>query len=257
MQHPNSQTPSSYQSNTQIDTHINTQISDGLQQLISEMLPEIDAKRLWQLFTSDAFSQLPAHTLQQHTWKKGSLLFEHHKTFADFVLIKTGLVRSFYIEHSDDNSYEVNLRFLGDKSAALPFTAVAEHWLTGKNLHQQIHKQTSYKQASHKQQQSTSKLLASESIQCITDVVGYRLPLNLFDQPTQFSQNLKATLAMRHYISIEQRLRMLKMPKAADRYACFKKTLDACIVDHMPNYHIASYLGMTPETLSRLKQRMQ
>lgn len=233
------------QSLSHLQTANNPQINDELKHLIGAMLPEIDGQLLWQ-FTSNSLSQLAPHTIQQQTWKKGSFLFEHHKTFDDFVVIQTGLVRSFYIEHSDTNSQEINLRFLGNKSAALPFAAVAQHWLTGNDAQN--------KQIDQNKQHYPSKLLASESIQCVTDVEGYRLPLSIFEQPNQLSQTLKATLAMRHYISVEQRLRMLKMPKAADRYACFKKTLDACIVEHMPNYHIASYLGMTAETLSRLKR---
>lgn len=166
---------------------------------------------------------------KQQTWQKGTILFENQQPFDDLVVISTGLVRSFYVDNPESGT-EINLRFLGDNSAVLPFAAVAENWLGG-----------------------SDEFIATETVQCVTDVTGFRISLALFDENTVFNQRVKAEIAMRHYVSVEQRLRLLKTPKAADRYAMFQATLDACIVNGMPNYHVASYLGITPETLSRLK----
>lgn len=200
--------------------------------LMKNILPNMDAELLRQFFDG-VLSDYPIH---KRTWHKGSYLFQQNKPFDSFVLIDTGLVRCFYTEHFEHVSQEINLRFLGDNSASLPFDAVAKHWLIAN------------------QPSDNQKMIATEDIQCVTDVTGFQLPLALFEQNNILSQILKTELALRHYLSIEQRLRMLKIPKASDRYACFKQTLDACIVNNMPNYHVASYLSMTPETLSRLKR---
>lgn len=162
-------------------------------------------------------------------WQKGMYLFEMHQPFSQMIIIKSGLVRSFYLDDTD-TAQDINIRFLGDNSAALPFAAVAENWL-----------------------RRESACIATETLQCVTDVTGFRIPLAVFEENTLFNQTIKAEIALRHYVSVEQRLRLLKTPKAADRYAIFQATLDACIVAGMPNYHVASYLGITPETLSRLK----
>lgn len=193
------------------------------------VLPQISADLLTQ-FVAQMHSK---KAIGFSTWQKGTWLFENNQPFEHLVLIHTGLARCFYQPDQGSQGVsgdEINLRFLGDNSAALPFASVAENWL-GKTRH----------------------LVATETIQCVTDVTGFRIPLALFEENTLFNQTLKAEIAMRHYVSVEQRLRLLKTPKAADRYAIFQETLDACIVEGMPNYHVASYLGVTPETLSRLK----
>jgi CRP-like cAMP-binding protein len=56
------------------------------------------------------------------------------------------------------------------------------------------------------------------------------------------------------FIEKEQRERDLLMLDAASRYLNFTITFSA-IIDSIPNYMIASYIGITPEALSRIIRR--
>jgi CRP-like cAMP-binding protein len=61
-------------------------------------------------------------------------------------------------------------------------------------------------------------------------------------------------LAEQHYLSMEQRLRMLQHRHVRERYAFYRAQMDESIVNAMPDFHVASYLGVAPETLSRAKR---
>ncbi len=74
-------------------------------------------------------------------------------------------------------------------------------------------------------------------------------------EPTLFYK-LQAYIAAQHYISMEQRLIMLQHKKAAERFSFFCEGMSKMEINEMPDFHIASYLGLTPETLSRTKQKI-
>lgn len=193
--------------------------------LLEAMLPQLTADE------RDMLQQRFAHLTRQ-TWEKGSYLCHERQPFAQMVLIERGLIRSFYI----DDDVEVNLRFLCDGSLAVPFAALAQAWIT-----------------------PPSRLLATETLQCVTRVTGYVLPVhNLLDQAAfpEF-ERLRTEMAARHYVSMEQRLRMIQHQRAIERYRKFLAWMPAPIVQDMPNFHIASYLGITPEVLSRVKQQLK
>ena len=73
--------------------------------------------------------------------------------------------------------------------------------------------------------------------------------------PTLITRNeaLRRILAEGHYLSMERRLRMLQGKSAPERYAYFLEHMEPEIVRGMPGYHVASYLGVTPESLSRVR----
>ncbi|MEC7120287.1 MAG: hypothetical protein VXW65_10340, partial [Pseudomonadota bacterium] len=132
---------------------------------------------------------------------------------------------------------EINLRFLCDGSLAVPFAAVAQAWCSA-NSH---------------------ALIAGESVQCVTAVTGYLLPLHALLDRECFAdwERLRTELAARHYLSMEQRLRMIQHQRALDRYRKFMEWMPEPIVRQMPNIHVASYLGLSAEALSRVKQNFR
>jgi hypothetical protein len=48
---------------------------------------------------------------------------------------------------------------------------------------------------------------------------------------------------------------MIQLKRAKQRYDYFCQVMPAEIVQGMPSFHIASYLGITPEALSRIKSK--
>lgn len=174
---------------------------------------------------------------------KGDNIYYSGQRVHKVLVLRSGLVRVF----DSQSHHEVNLRFLCDGSIILPFYAAIDHWRLGKDC------------------------IASETAQCITPCEGYWLPLSYLStsQPLSnkpytrqsdpseinWAQILQLELAFRHYQSMEERLRMIQLKTAAERYQCFLATMPSKIVEDMPSVQVASYLGITPETLSRVRHQ--
>ncbi len=155
----------------------------------------------------------------------GDVIHREGKVCRDLVLLRRGLVRAYYV-HDDK---EVNLRLL-----CAPASAVA--------LASLITTQP-----------------AGETIEAVTAVSGYRSRISDFerDHPGALVERLRRVLAEQHYLSMERRLRMLQWKSAAERYQYFLEHMESEIVEKMPGYHVASYLGVAPESLSRVRSGMR
>src|SRR5262249_49384177 len=128
-----------------------------------------------------------------------------------------GVVRSYYIV----GDKEINLRLLADHSAVAAYSSL----ITG--------------------------LPSEEFVECLTDCYGYLIP---FDPLVEW-EAVRRVLAERHYMSMELRLLMIQHKTARQRYREFMKAVDPRIVRDTPARHVASYLGITPECLSRIKRQ--
>ena len=67
-------------------------------------------------------------------------------------------------------------------------------------------------------------------------------------------ERCRRLMAEQHYLSMERRLRMLQHKSAAERWQAFRAAMPERIVHETPGYHVASYLGITPESLSRVRR---
>lgn len=198
--------------------------------LLATLLPQYPPAQLSDLL-ADLTNLVPVQ------FAKGDNIYHSGQHVHKILVLSSGLVRVFDIQ----SHHEVNLRFLCDASIILPFYAAIDHWRFGKDC------------------------IATETAQCITGCEGYWLPLSylMASQPNHPVQSLKVNwgqiiqleIALRHYKSIEERLRMIQLKTAAQRYQCFKNTMPSKIVDDMPSMQVASYLGITPETLSRVRHQ--
>ena len=141
-----------------------------------------------------------------------------------FIMTK-GLVRCFYI--NDDR--EVNLRLLCENSAVIAYSSYIQ------------------------------KARTEEFVQAIEVSEGYlfsREHLEELSETIPAINRLILHTAERHYLSMERRLLTIQYKSAAERLRHFLNEMEPSIVERTPAIHIASYLGMPPESLSRAKRKL-
>jgi CRP-like cAMP-binding protein len=151
----------------------------------------------------------------------GEAIFREGAVCREVVVLAGGLVRAYY--HHE--SREVNLRFLNAPSVVVALAS----FIRGTP--------------------------AEETLEAVTEVEGFRSRLADFqdDHPGELAERMRRVLAEQHYLSMERRLRMLQWKSAAERYEYFVQHMEPDIVQGMPGYHVASYLGVAPESLSRVR----
>ena len=149
-----------------------------------------------------------------------SPIYEVGRACTDMVLMSTGLVRAYYV-HADR---EINLRLLCAPSVAVSMRSLI------------------------------TREPADECVEAITEVHGFRADLRgLEGEASDLAAFVGRVMAEQHYLSLDRRLRMLQHKSVAERHAYFREHMEPDIVALTPGYHVASYLGVAPETLSRVR----
>lgn len=158
------------------------------------------------------------------SFKKGDFIYKAQGVANDLFILLDGLARGYYL--FDDK--EVNTRLFSAPAFVVAFSSF-------------INQQPS-----------------DEYIECVTDCSGF-----MFNYTDAVNSNINSTrmeffsrrMAEKHYLMMERRLLMVQHKTGAERYADFLEHMEADIIEKMPSYHIASYLGITPESFSRLKNK--
>lgn len=153
----------------------------------------------------------------------GQVLYDQGVPCRDAVLLTEGIVRAYYLHEGR----EVNLRLIAAPAVATAMSSL----ITGQP--------------------------SGEWVAAITEVRGFRArfaPLAKAGHAL-LVERIARVLAEEHYLSLERRLRMLQWKSVEERYAYFREHMDPVIVTQTPGYHVASYLGVAPETLSRVRGR--
>lgn len=97
---------------------------------------------------------------------------------------------------------------------------------------------------------------SNENIQAIEDTeIVYILRKDLY---TLYEKNWKwqqvgRVMTENYYVLMEERIISLQSQSASERYQMFQDTYPE-LLNSIPLYYIASYLGMSPETLSRIRK---
>jgi len=95
------------------------------------------------------------------------------------------------------------------------------------------------------------------NIQCLSDCsmieANYSEVLGLFDTHKGI-ESLNRKVVEQFFIETEKRQMSLIMLNASERYDLFRKEFPA-YENYIPQYHIASYLGITPTQLSRIRAK--
>lgn len=98
-----------------------------------------------------------------------------------------------------------------------------------------------------------------EFLEAIEDSIVYSITyeniLALYSQNFSF-ESLGKILAEQNYLCVIERTYYLQAMSAKEKYLYFIEKYDKRIVLKVPQKHIASYLGITPETLSRVRKEI-
>lgn len=166
-----------------------------------------------------AFSRLS----QPRTLNKGAYWVRAGEPTGTIAFVAEGLLRMFYIR---EDGREFNKTFVTSPD----FVGVLEALLTGE----------------------TSRL----SVQCLESTTllefDYATASALYDQHAYW-QRFGRLFTERLYVKKARREAALLMDTPAHRYRAFREQ-HAALEQRVADYHIASYLGVTPETLSRLRK---
>ena len=96
-----------------------------------------------------------------------------------------------------------------------------------------------------------------ESIQALEDSVSYYISYRdlqlIYHEYPEFNF-IGRVLTEKYYTMSEQRLYAMRMQRAPERYSYLMQNSPE-LIKRVPASHIASYLGITLETLSRIKAR--
>lgn len=96
-----------------------------------------------------------------------------------------------------------------------------------------------------------------ENIQCIEECevlsISYTKMQMLYTEIPNW-ERVGRILAEQNYLCMADRLLKLQMIPAKEKYLTFLQTSHSKIIQRTPLIYIASYLGITPESLSRIRQ---
>jgi len=159
----------------------------------------------------------------ERIWAKNELLLEAGTVSNEYFFLSEGLVRAFTV---DPEGNEVTTNFFGTNRAVFE---VASFFL---------------------------RIPSTETLQALTDCRGYALTYDklngLFHTIPEFREFGRAML-VREFAAFKQRTLGLINQTAEERYAALMQS-NREIFQHAPLKHIASYLGVTDTSLSRIRR---
>lgn len=162
-------------------------------------------------------------TLKKQSFSKKDLILKKGKIATNIYFIEKGLVRCFY----EKNGKEVSSWFMKEGD----FIISVESFYNQKP--------------------------GNETIQALEDCSVYSINhqelMYMYLHYPEFNF-IGRVLTEKYYILCEQRLYSMRMQKAKERYEYLQKS-HPDLMQRVTAQHLASYLGVTMETLSRVKNR--
>ena len=157
------------------------------------------------------------------SYKKGTILLEEGKISGECYFIIKGCIRSFYLRDGEEKTTE----FYTEEQAVTPSAY-------GKNI------------------------LSKYYLECVEDtILGVGTP----DLETKMYQKFPQLVALNHAIGeaimAKQQIQFaeFKMASPEERYLALLKNRPD-LLQKAPQHQIASYLGIKPESLSRIRKRL-
>ena len=155
-------------------------------------------------------------------YKKGEFLIEQGTRADKVFFIEKGLVRMYFI---NENGNEINTYFAADNSFITSFSSFI-------NQH-----------------------ASAEFIKAEKDTAVYALNYLDFKTNNDFMIKFRTLFVEQNLVCVKNRLDLLQTSNAKEKYEHFIQNTNKNIINGIPLYHIASYLGITAESLSRLRKK--
>ncbi len=162
--------------------------------------------------------------LSEQTLKKGEYFIEEGKVARKFGFLKQGVMRAFY---RNTEGLEYN-----------------KHFFTKNNFVGGYSSLVTQRPNSINQQALTD---------CELITADYKNFIDLLDEHQDLERLLRI-IAEQYFVAKEKREVEIVMLEANKRYAIFQKEYPE-LEQLIPQYHIASYLGITPTQLSRIRKQ--
>jgi len=180
------------------------------------------------ILSTGASPELIAHItskIKQKSVSKGTILQTNGETWHRSFFVRKGLLRSYTIDH---------------KGKEHVFMFAPEGWVVG-----DIESHTF----------DAPTMLYIDSLEdSEIDIIDSKIFSEIDNLPLEALQQQVKKLARRVSV-LQHRVLMLMSAKAADRYKEFIKTYPN-ITQRVPQRMIASYLGITPEALSKIRRKI-
>ena len=170
------------------------------------------------------FEMIMPH-LSLKSYQKGELILKDGEVCDKIFFLNKGFVRMFYI---DNNGNEINYRFTDSGNFFVDFKS----FLTKKPSH-------FYWEAMHKAEVITT------SYQVVQEIYKTSNTWNLFGR----------LMAEQVYLQLNERVEMLLFMQPEERYLQMLQKYPN-IISQVPQLHIATFLGIKPESLSRIRKRL-
>lgn len=163
--------------------------------------------------------------LSQKTYAKGDLILHENEVCDKIFFLDKGFVRMYYL---DENGNEINYRFTDCQNFFVDF----QSFLT--------------KNPSRFYWQAIQKVeVITISYQQVQDIYKKSNIWNLFGR----------LMAEQVYLQLNERVEILLFMQPTERYMQMLQKYPN-IISQVPQLHIASYLGIKPETLSRIRKKL-
>ena len=163
--------------------------------------------------------------LVKKEYKSKEIVIEAGKTAQNIYFIEYGLMRTYHLE----DGKEINTYFACDNQIISTYSSFI------------------------------SQTPSFEILEAIEESIVYALSyetLNALYETSSKFEKLGRILAEKNYLCVLDRTYAMQTKSAKEKYLAFIKTNDKKIVQRIPQLHIASFLGIAPESLSRVRKEI-
>ena len=163
--------------------------------------------------------------LYKKEFKAKTLIVKEGRIANNLYFIESGILRTYFLQ----NGKEINTHFACDNQFFSTFSSFI------------------------------TQTPSFEYLEVIEDSFVYSLSFNslkeLYQESSTF-EKLGRILAEKNYLCILDRTQLMQTKTAEEKYLDFIKNYDQKIIRRVPQFQIASFLGVAPESLSRIRKKI-